>query len=105
MANLGAAKRVEQAETEIAVLQVQFKNLDEKIDEIKVEVKDLHDCLDRNMAETKVILKEFQEANNKSHDDLAEKFSSLEKIKWMLMGAAAVLGATGVEAFKMLFAM
>lgn len=100
MSTVNAVKRVEQAETEIAVLQVQFKNLDEKIDDLKVEVKDLHDCLDRNMDETKIILKEFQEANDKSHDELVEKFASLEKIKWMLMGAAAVLGATGVEAFK-----
>jgi hypothetical protein len=53
------------------------------------------------MDETKVILKEFQEANKKSHDELAEKLGNMEKIKWMLMGAAAVLGATGVEAFKM----
>jgi|694.fasta_scaffold16744_15 predicted nuclease with TOPRIM domain len=102
MSTVNAVKRVEQAETEIAVLQVQVKNLDEKLDDLKVEVKDLHDCLDRNMDETKVILKEFQEANTKSHDELAEKLSSLEKIKWMLMGAAAVLGATGVEAFKMI---
>ena len=102
MTTLNAAKRVEQAETEIAVLQVQFKNLDEKIDDLKVEVKDLHDCLDRNMNETKIILKEFQDANKASHDELAEKLSSIEKIKWMLMGAAAVIGATGVEAFKMI---
>jgi hypothetical protein len=100
MSTVNAVKRVEQAETEIAVLQVQFGNLNEKIDDLKVEVKDLHDCLDRNMDETKLILKEFQEANDKSHDELVEKFASLEKIKWMLMGAAAVLGATGVEAFK-----
>jgi len=100
MSTVNAVKRVEQAETEIAVLQVQFGNLNEKIDDLKVEVKDLHDCLDRNMEETKLILKEFQEANDKSHDELVEKFASLEKIKWMLMGAAAVLGATGVEAFK-----
>lgn len=102
MSTVNAVKRVEQAETEIAVLQVQVKNLDEKLDDLKVEVKDLHDCLGRNMDETKVILKEFQETNTKSHDELAEKLSSLEKIKWMLMGAAAVLGATGVEAFKMI---
>lgn len=96
-----AAKRVEQAETEIAVLQVRINVIDEKVDELKAEVKDLHDCLDRNMDETKVILKEFQEANKQSHDELAEKLGNMEKIKWMLMGAAAVLGATGVEAFKM----
>ena len=86
MSNTNAVKRVEQAETEIAVLQVQFRNLDEKIDEIKVEVKDLHDCLDRNMDETKIILKEFQESNKKSHDELAEKISGIEKIKWIIEG-------------------
>ncbi len=98
---INAAKRVEQAETEIAVLQVRINVIDEKVDELKVEVKDLHDCLDRNMDETKIILKEFQDSNKKSHDELAEKLGNLEKIKWMLMGAAAVVGATGVEAFKM----
>lgn len=100
MATVNAAKRVEQAETEIAVLQVRINVIDEKVDELKSEVKDLHECLDRNMDETKVILKEFQESNKQSHDELAEKLNSMEKIKWMLMGAAAVLGATGVEAFK-----
>ncbi len=100
MSTVNAAKRVEQAETEIAVLQVRINVIDEKVDELKSEVKDLHDCLDRNMDETKIILKEFQESNKKSHDELAEKLNSMEKIKWMLMGAAAVLGATGVEAFK-----
>ena len=97
-----ATKRVEQAETEIAVLRVRFDNLDEKMDELKVEVKGLHDGLDRSMNETRTVLKEFQESNKKSHDDLNEKVSRIEKFKWMLMGAAAVLGATGVEAFKMI---
>ena len=101
MATGAARKRVEQAETEIAVLQVQFKNLDEKVDDLKVDVKDLHDCLDRRMDETKVILNNIDSANKKSHDELAEKISGMEKIKWMLMGAAAVLGATGSQAVKM----
>ena len=102
--NTGATKRVEAAETEIAVLQVRFHSLEEKMDDLKVEVKDLHDCLDRNMQETKAILKEFQDANKESHDELAEKISSMEKVKWMLMGAAAVLGATGMEAIQMFLA-
>ncbi len=98
-----ASKRVEAAETEIAVLQVRFQVLEDKMDDIKVEVKDLHDCLDRNMEETKAILNSFQAANREAHDELAEKISSMEKVKWMLMGAAAVLGATGIEAIQMLF--
>lgn len=102
MVATSSAKRVEQAETEIAVIQVRLDNIDEKMSDLRSEVKDLHDCLDRNMDETKLILKEFQDSNKKSHDSLEEKISSMEKIKWMLMGAAAVLGASGVEAFKMI---
>jgi len=102
MSTVNAAKRVEQAETEIAVLQVRINVIDEKVDELKFQVKDLHDCLDKNMDETKTILRELETTNRKSHDELADKLASMEKIKWMLMGAAAVLGATGVEAFKMI---
>lgn len=99
------AARVEAAETEIAVLRVRFDNLDEKMDEIKLEVKELHDCLDRNMDETKVILKELEENNKKAHSELAKKISHMEKFKWMLMGAAALVGAIGSEAIKKLLFM
>ena len=94
-------KRFEQTVTDVAVLQLEVRNLHDKVDELKTDVKDLHDCLDRNMAETREFLKEFQESQTKQHEELADKVSSIEKIKWMLMGAAAILGATGVEAVQM----
>ncbi len=94
-------KRFEQTVTEVAVLQLEVNNLHEKVDELKIDVKDLHDCLDRNMAETREFLKEFQQQSEKQHESLADKVSGIEKIKWMLMGAAAILGATGVEAVQM----
>jgi FtsZ-binding cell division protein ZapB len=97
-------KKFEQTVTEVAVLQLEVSNLHEKVDELKTDVKDLHDCLDRNMTETKEFLEKFQESQNKQHEELAEKVSSIEKIKWMLMGAAAVLGATGLEAVQMFLA-
>lgn len=92
-----------QQSTDIAVLRVRFDNLDEKVDDLKIEIKGMHASIDRNMSENKNSLKEFQEANKKSHEDLSKKISSIEKVKWMLMGAAAVLGASGVQAFKLIF--
>ena len=97
-------KRFEQTVTDVAVLQLQVSNLNDKVDELKSDVKDLHDCLDRNMTETREFLKEFQESQTKQHEELADKVSSIEKIKWMLMGAAAILGATGLEAVQMFLA-
>lgn len=97
-------KQFEQTVTEVAVLQAEVKNLHDKVDELKLDVKDLHDCLDRNMEETRVYLKEFREQSDKQHEELAEKVSGIEKIKWMLMGAAAIAGATGLEAVQMFLA-
>lgn len=94
-------KRFEQTVTDVAVLQLEVRNLHDKVDDLKTDVKDLHDCLDRNMAETREFLKEFQDSQTKQHEELADKVSNIEKIKWMLMGAAAILGATGLEAVQM----
>ena len=97
-------KRFEQTVTDVAVLQLQVSNLNDKVDELKTDIKDLHDCLDRNMAETKEFLQNFQSQQSEQHEELADKVSSIEKIKWMLMGAAAILGATGIEAVQMFLA-
>ena len=97
-------KKFEQTVTDVAVLQLEVSNLHEKVDELKLDVKDLHECLDRNMAETKELLKEYNDISTRQHEELSEKVSGFEKIKWMLMGAAALLGATGVEAVQMFLA-
>ena len=94
-------KKFEQTVTDVAVLQLEVNNLHEKVDELKIDVRDLHVCLDRNMNETREFLEKFQAESNRQHNELADKVSSIEKIKWMLMGAAAILGATGVEAVQM----
>jgi roadblock/LC7 domain-containing protein len=94
--------RVEQTETEIAVLHVQFNNLDEKVVDLKADVKQLHECLDRRMDETKLMLNTMKDANATAYAELSKKMSNIEKIKWMIMGAAAVLGASGTQAIKMI---
>jgi FtsZ-binding cell division protein ZapB len=82
-----ARKKFEQTVTDVAVLQLEVNNLHEKVDELKIDVRDLHDCLDRNMNETREFLEKFQAESNRQHNELADKVSSIEKIKWMLMGA------------------
>jgi polyhydroxyalkanoate synthesis regulator phasin len=96
-----ARKSLEDTVTDVALLQKEVNHLHGKVDELKGDVKDLHECLDRNMYETREFLEKFQAESNKQHGELSEKVSGIEKIKWMLMGAAAILGATSVEAVKM----
>lgn len=80
----------------ISVVEVQVTNLDEKLDEIKVDVKEMHDCLDRTGTELKLTLKEMHDESCRQHNELAGKIGELEKFKtkwtYMIAGAIAVIG-------------
>ena len=89
------AKLNAQTETEVAVLQVQYKNLDEKVDEIKVELKDIRDDMARANESTQNLIKDFQSSNIDAHKTMAAKIAALEKWRWMMMGAGIALGALG----------
>jgi lipid II:glycine glycyltransferase (peptidoglycan interpeptide bridge formation enzyme) len=93
----------------ISVVEVQVVNLDEKLDEIKVDVKEMHDCLDRTGTDLKATLKEMHNESCRQHNELAGKIGELEKFKakwtYMIAGAIAVVGfASGhVSALTKLF--
>lgn len=87
----------QQTQTEIAILQVQVKNIEDKVGEIKEDLKSVHDCLDRNSAEMKELIKEMQESDSKAHLALSQKVSALEKWRWMMMGAGIVIGSLGFD--------
>ena len=93
----------------VSVVEVQITNLDEKLDEIKVDVKEMHDCLDRTGNELKLTLKEMHNESCRQHNELAGKIGELEKFKakwtYMVAGAIAVVGfASGhVSAITKLF--
>ena len=84
-----------QPETEIAVLQIQVKTLEEKIGELKVDLKALHDVIEANADETRRMLKSMREQDVKEHSELAGKISVLEKWRWMMMGAGIRIGSLG----------
>jgi predicted nuclease with TOPRIM domain len=84
-----------QTETEIAILQVQFKNLDEKVDDLKTDVKDMRSSLEKHSKEHTDMMKAMEDNASKAHVELSKKISALEKWRWMLMGAGVVIGALG----------
>ena len=86
-----------QPETEIAVLQVQVKNIEDKIGDLKMDLKSIRDALDENAEETRQMLKTMREQDVKEHAELAGKISVLEKWRWMMMGAGVILGSIGFE--------
>jgi len=80
----------------LGIVETKVENLNEKLDLVKDDIKQVHDCLDRTGAELKTQLKEMHEASVAQHFELAGKISDLEKFKqkWMytIAGAVAVLG-------------
>jgi polyhydroxyalkanoate synthesis regulator phasin len=80
----------------LGIVETKVHNLDEKIDHLKSDVKDVHDCLDRTGDELKQQLQTMHDDSCRQHNELAGKISELEKfrLKWtyMIAGAIAVLG-------------
>jgi uncharacterized coiled-coil protein SlyX len=80
----------------IAVLETQVQNLDEKIDEVKVEISKMHDCLDRTREDLTVVLKEMRKEATAQHSALSQRLEDFEKIKakwtYLVLGGIAAAG-------------
>jgi len=89
--------KAQKTETDVAILQVKVENIEDKISEIRNDVKEVRDSLEKHSAEHTKMIKEMQESNVSAHKSMAEKISSLEKWRWMLMGAGVVIGSLGYD--------
>jgi flagellar capping protein FliD len=80
----------------LGIVETKVENLSEKIDHLKVDVKEMHDCLDKTRDDLKAQLETMYDASCTQHAELAKKISSLEKIRektmWMVAGAVAAAG-------------
>jgi len=93
----------------VGVLEVKVQHVDEKIDEIKTDIKEVHDCLDRTGLELKAQLSSMHDSSCQQHNELAAKIAEIEKSKDKMMlygaiGAAFIAGAgwSGVINFPMI---
>jgi len=80
----------------LGIVETKVENLNEKMDELKVDVRDMHDCLDRTRDDLKIKLDEMYDVSCTQHAELAKKISGLEKIRerttWMVAGAVSMAG-------------
>jgi len=94
----------------LGVVETKVANLDEKLDDLKVDVKEMHDCLDRTGESLSKTLAEMRTEATNQHNELACKIRDLEKHKQKLMtygmiGLAFVagLGWTGQLSIQTIF--
>lgn len=93
----------------VGILETKVQHVDEKIDDIKVDIKDMHDCLDNTRDALTETLAAMRDESTKQHNELASKVADVEKSKDKLMlygaiGAAFIAGAgwSGAINFPML---
>jgi phage shock protein A len=81
----------------VAVVETKVHQIEEKIDDLKVDVKDMHDCLDNTRDLLSEKLKEMRLESTNQHDELAGKIKDLQttKDKWVKYALAAMAFATG----------
>jgi len=80
----------------LGIVETKVENLDEKIDHLKVDVKEMHDCLDKTRDDLKAELQKMYGASCDQHAALAKDLSELKKLKekWTYLIAGAI-GAGG----------
>ena len=84
----------------LGIVETKVQNLDEKLDDLKVDVKDMHDCLDKTRNGLTDKLNEMYDASCSQHSALAKEITELktqrDKWIWWAAGAVATFGwATG----------
>jgi len=80
----------------LGIVETKVHTLDEKLDDLKVDVKDVHDCLDKTRDDLTFQLEKMYNTSCSQHAEMANKITSLEKSRdkwiWTIAGAIAVIG-------------
>jgi flagellar capping protein FliD len=86
----------------IGVVETKVQNLDEKLDDLKIDVKEMHDCLDKTRNGLTDKLNEMYDASCSQHSSLAKEISSLkaqrDKWVWSVAGGLVVLSWASAHA-------
>ena len=80
----------------LGIVETKVQNLDEKIDDLKIGVKDMHDCLDKTRNDLTGQLTQMYDASCSQHASLAKEISELksQRDKW-IWTSAGIIAAIG----------
>jgi len=80
----------------LGIVETKVENLNEKLDELKVDVKDMHDCLDKTRNDLTGQLTQMYDASCSQHASLAKEISELksQRDKW-IWTSAGIIAAIG----------
>jgi flagellar capping protein FliD len=86
----------------LGIVETKVENLNEKLDDLKIDVKDMHDCLDQTRDSLLDKLEQMYAASCSQHTEMSTKITELEKWKqkwvYMLAGGAVVISWVSAHA-------
>jgi chaperonin cofactor prefoldin len=105
MATKEAVAQLTMLPERVAIVETKVNQIEEKLDELKVGVKEMHDCLDNTRDLLAEKLSEMSAASGAQHSDLYNKINELEKIKskvtmYAMVGLAFAAGAGWINAIN-----
>jgi chaperonin cofactor prefoldin len=105
MATKDAVAQLAALPERVAVVETKVDQIEEKLDDLKVGVKDMHECLDNTRDLLTEKLSEMSIASDAQHQDLYQKINELEKVKskitmYLMVGLAFAAGAGWINAIN-----
>jgi len=105
MATKDAVAQLAALPERVAVVETKVDQIEEKLDDLKVGVKDMHECLDNTRDLLTEKLSQMSQASDEQHQDLYQKINELEKVKskvtmYLMVGLAFAAGAGWINAIN-----
>ena len=103
MATKEAQAQIAMLPERVAVVETKVHQIEDKLDDLKADVKEMHDCLDQTRDLLDKKLCEMADASNSQHAELANKIGDLEKVKnkytmYAMVGLAFAAGTGWINA-------
>ena len=76
----------------VAVLETQVDTINSKLDEVKADIKEVHNCLHKTRELILAELKTLRQEENAAHDKFNDRLVVLENWRWYILGIAAAVG-------------
>jgi len=83
----------------LGIVETKVENINEKMDDLKIDVKDMHDCLDRTREDLTGQLDKMYTASCDQHSALAQEISSLksQRDRWVWTVAGILVALSWVS--------
>ena len=84
----------------LGIVETKVENLNEKLEDLKIDVKDMHDCLDQTRDTIEAKLEVMYQASCTQHAEMAKKMSTMERFKdkWMYTFGGGMIVLSWVSA-------